>query len=177
MQIQIGRKLASVLCFALTVLLAPDAKGADQTSTVSPIPIPAADVKWINLDPSGAPGVKVAILWGDHRSGAFGAIFQAARRFFGPATCSLARHEAGDCVRNLHSRARRQAGVSTGGGLLLDATRRQLLAYDQLRSCVGVSVFCRKQWRFRSSAGQCERYRHCQLAGVPRSVKTRTFDR
>jgi hypothetical protein len=84
MQIQNGRNLAPVLCFALAILLAPDAKGADQTTVVSPNPIPAAELKWIDLDPTGAPGVKVATLWGDHRSGAFGAFFRLPAGFSAP---------------------------------------------------------------------------------------------
>ena len=82
MQIEIGRNLAPVLCFALAALLAPNAKSADGTSALSPIP--AADLKWIDLDPAGAPGVKVATLWGDHRSGAFGAFFRLPAGFSAP---------------------------------------------------------------------------------------------
>lgn len=84
MQTEIGRILSSVLCLALAVLLGRDANSADQTSAVSPIPIPSADLKWIDLDPDGAPGVKVATLWGDHRSGAFGAFFRLPAGFSAP---------------------------------------------------------------------------------------------
>jgi hypothetical protein len=35
--------------------------------------MPAGDLKWIDLDPTGAPGVKVADLWGSHAKGPFGA--------------------------------------------------------------------------------------------------------
>jgi quercetin dioxygenase-like cupin family protein len=34
--------------------------------------IPATDLKWVDLDPVGAPGVKAADVWGDHTKGAFG---------------------------------------------------------------------------------------------------------
>ena len=37
---------------------------------------PAAELTWTDLDPKGAPGVKVADLWGDHAKGAFGAYFK-----------------------------------------------------------------------------------------------------
>ena len=50
----------------------------------SPIPIPAADLKWTDLDPAGAPGVKVADLWGDHTKGAFGAFFKLPAGFSAP---------------------------------------------------------------------------------------------
>jgi len=33
--------------------------------------VPAADLKWVELDPKGAPGVKVADVWGDHTKGAY----------------------------------------------------------------------------------------------------------
>src|SRR3982074_3679001 len=35
--------------------------------------MPASEMKWVDLDPVGAPGVKFADLWGNHASGAFGA--------------------------------------------------------------------------------------------------------
>ena len=37
--------------------------------------MPAGDIKWIDLGP-GAPGVKVADLWGNHTKGVFGALFK-----------------------------------------------------------------------------------------------------
>ncbi len=49
-----------------------------------PIPIPAADLKWTNLDSVGAPGVKVADVWGDHAKGAFGAFFKLPAGFAAP---------------------------------------------------------------------------------------------
>jgi anti-sigma factor ChrR (cupin superfamily) len=58
------------------MLLAEEVESTDQPSAVSPTALPAEDLKWIELDPAGAPGVKVASLWGDHRTGPFGAIFR-----------------------------------------------------------------------------------------------------
>ena len=49
-----------------------------------PVFMPAADLKWTDLDPSGAPGVKVADLWGDHTKGAFGALFKLPAGFVAP---------------------------------------------------------------------------------------------
>jgi anti-sigma factor ChrR (cupin superfamily) len=46
--------------------------------------MPAADLKWTDLDPTGAPGVKVAKLWGDHNKGAFGAFFKLPAGFTAP---------------------------------------------------------------------------------------------
>src|SRR5215475_8261421 len=34
--------------------------------------VPAAEARWVDLDPKGAPGVKIADLWGNHTKGAFG---------------------------------------------------------------------------------------------------------
>ena len=49
-----------------------------------PVPMPAADMKWMDLDPAQAPGVKVADLWGDHTKGAFGALFKLPAGFAAP---------------------------------------------------------------------------------------------
>lgn len=51
---------------------------------VAPIPIPAGNLKWTDLDPAGAPGVKVASLWGDHKAGGFGAFFSLPAGFAAP---------------------------------------------------------------------------------------------
>jgi quercetin dioxygenase-like cupin family protein len=45
--------------------------------------MPASDMKWTDLDP-GAPGVKVADLWGNHAKGAFGALFRLPAGFAAP---------------------------------------------------------------------------------------------
>jgi anti-sigma factor ChrR (cupin superfamily) len=46
--------------------------------------MPSAGLKWTDLDPKGAPGVKVADLWGDHAKGAFGAFFKLPAGFVAP---------------------------------------------------------------------------------------------
>jgi len=77
----------SVLGFALLFLLASCAHTAserDGTSGNRPIPIAAADLKWTDLDPAGAPGVKVAKLWGDPANGPFGAFFRLPAGFAVP---------------------------------------------------------------------------------------------
>jgi anti-sigma factor ChrR (cupin superfamily) len=48
------------------------------------VTIPAADLKWTDLDPKGAPGVKVADLWGNHAKGAFGAYLKLPAGFAVP---------------------------------------------------------------------------------------------
>jgi anti-sigma factor ChrR (cupin superfamily) len=84
-----NRKVAGVLAFVSTLaaagfVLAAETQRSDETSAVSPIAIPSADLKWSELDPTGAPGVKVADLWGDHRTGPFGAIFRLPPGFSAP---------------------------------------------------------------------------------------------
>ena len=74
-----------MMCFAFAgVVLVLRANGTEESSPVSPIPIAATDLKWIDLDPSGAPGVKVADVWGDHKLGAFGAFFRLPAGFSAP---------------------------------------------------------------------------------------------
>ena len=69
---------------AMGIALAEDIESTGRTSAVPPIVLPAANLKWIDLDPTGAPGVKVADLWGDHRTGPFGAIFRLPPGFSAP---------------------------------------------------------------------------------------------
>ena len=83
------RKVGSVWAFVSSLavagwVLAAEAQNGEVTSAVSPIALPAADLQWIELDPTGAPGVKVADLWGDHRAGPFGAIFRLPPGFSAP---------------------------------------------------------------------------------------------
>ena len=76
----------SALAFAASLALVsavlaqePAAKKATSGSKAKagqPIPKPADDLKWTDLDPTGAPGVKVADVWGDHTKGGFGAFFK-----------------------------------------------------------------------------------------------------
>jgi anti-sigma factor ChrR (cupin superfamily) len=54
------------------------------TRSSQPVFTPAAALKWTDLDPSGAPGVKVADLWGDHTKGPFGAYFKLPAGFAAP---------------------------------------------------------------------------------------------
>lgn len=83
------RKASRVWAFVLSLnaaglVLAEGTQSIETTSAASPIALPAADLKWIELDPTGAPGVKVADLWGDHRTGPFGAIFRLPPGFSAP---------------------------------------------------------------------------------------------
>jgi len=79
-------KIAIVLCAlaSASFVLAENVKSHEGKMAKAPLFIPAAELKWSDLDPKGAPGVKVADLWGDHRSGAFGALFKLPAGFAVP---------------------------------------------------------------------------------------------
>ena len=84
----------NVLAFLiLLVLAAPvlaQGPGAAQAGKApkagpgQPVFMPASDLKWTDLDPKGAPGVKVADLWGDHAKGPFGAYLKLPAGFAVP---------------------------------------------------------------------------------------------
>jgi anti-sigma factor ChrR (cupin superfamily) len=84
----------SVLTFVMTFALPAavlaqvsgqaDAKAAPKPAESRLVVIPAGDMKWTDLDPVGAPGVKVADLWGNHAKGAFGALFKLPAGFAAP---------------------------------------------------------------------------------------------
>jgi hypothetical protein len=60
------------------------AKSAPKAGASGPVVMPASNVKWTDLDPTGAPGVKIADLWGDHAKGAFGAFIKLPSGFEAP---------------------------------------------------------------------------------------------
>lgn len=71
----------------LSVFAAPVAVLAQGTATPADsrlVVMPASEMKWADLDPVGAPGVKVANLWGHHGKGAFGALFKLPAGFAAP---------------------------------------------------------------------------------------------
>jgi hypothetical protein len=57
---------------------------APKAGPLQPVFMSPGDLKWTDLDPNGAPGVKVADLWGDHAKGAFGAFFKLPAGFAVP---------------------------------------------------------------------------------------------
>jgi anti-sigma factor ChrR (cupin superfamily) len=84
----------NILAFAMSLALAASvlaqgsseakAKSAPKGAASRLLVMPAGDLKWTDLDPQGAPGVKVADLWGDHAKGAFGAFFKLPAGFAVP---------------------------------------------------------------------------------------------
>ncbi len=83
----------NVLALSLLLVLAPvlaqpsgqvHANSAQPAGPGQPVFMPGSDLTWTDLDPKGAPGVKVANLWGDHAKGAFGAFFKLPAGFAVP---------------------------------------------------------------------------------------------
>jgi anti-sigma factor ChrR (cupin superfamily) len=60
------------------------AASAPNAAPRQPVFMSADNLTWTDLDPIGAPGVKVADLWGDHRKGAFGAFLKLPAGFVTP---------------------------------------------------------------------------------------------
>jgi len=78
-----------MLTFALPVVVLAQAPGGTEAKRAAIsaqsrlLVMAASDMKWTDLDP-GAPGVKVADLWGTHANGAFGALFRLPAGFAAP---------------------------------------------------------------------------------------------
>jgi anti-sigma factor ChrR (cupin superfamily) len=77
------------LCLAAPVLAQPpeEAKAKAKTPRAAasqPVFLMSADLKWTDLDPKGAPGVKIVDLWGDHAKGAYGAYIKLPAGFAVP---------------------------------------------------------------------------------------------
>ncbi len=60
----------------------PGRAGKSAASRV--VVMPAGDLKWADLDPQGAPGVKIVDVWGDHAKGAFGGFVKLPAGFAAP---------------------------------------------------------------------------------------------
>lgn len=83
---RMGLCMPFVMALAAPALLLGQAKGKSSARPAASrlVVMPAADLKWTDLDPAGAPGVKVADLWGDHTKGPFGAFFKLPAGFAVP---------------------------------------------------------------------------------------------
>ena len=88
------RTTRHVLAFSIALILAApvlaqrseDAKvnKAVKAGPGQPVFMPASELKWTDLDPKGAPGVKIADLWGSHAKGPFGAYLKLPAGFAVP---------------------------------------------------------------------------------------------
>ena len=77
--------LTFILAAPVLAQTAGEAKAkVSKTVSVQPVFTQAGDLKWTDLDPKGAPGVKIADLWGDHAKGAFGAYLKLPAGFAVP---------------------------------------------------------------------------------------------
>jgi len=75
--------LTVTLALPMAVWAQGSAPGTAKKAAASRLVVmPAGDLKWTDL--AGAPGVKVADLWGNHTSGAFGAFFKLPAGFAAP---------------------------------------------------------------------------------------------
>jgi anti-sigma factor ChrR (cupin superfamily) len=79
-------KITTIFTFLTIFVLAgsvlpKDVEGVEEATATAPVFIPSSDLKWTDLDPTGAPGVKVVDLWGDHQKGAFGALLKLPAGF------------------------------------------------------------------------------------------------
>jgi len=84
-----AKYLTFVITLALPLSVVAQGSGVEKPTT-NPKPANSglvvmrdSDLKWTDLGP-GAPGVKVADLWGDHAKGAFGAFFRLPAGFAAP---------------------------------------------------------------------------------------------
>jgi len=86
-----GRFLAFAVSFLAAAAVVAQGFGDMKPKTVpkakvsGPVFLPAADLKWVDLDPSGKfPGVVIADAWGDHTTGAYGAFIKFPAGFTTP---------------------------------------------------------------------------------------------
>jgi len=61
-----------------------EAKGASNADASRLVVMPAGELKWTDLDPAGAPGVKFVALWGSPANAPFGALFKLPAGFAAP---------------------------------------------------------------------------------------------
>ena len=79
-----------VLAFAASVVLAASTATvraqdtAAMAGAANPVFLQAGALKWVDLDPKGAPGVRIADVRGDHAAGAFSAFLKLPAGFAAP---------------------------------------------------------------------------------------------
>ena len=74
----------NVLVFAASFVLAAAVLAQGSGGGSKPIFMPSGDLKWTDLDPKGAPGIKIADVWGNHTKGAYGAFLIFPPGFVSP---------------------------------------------------------------------------------------------
>jgi anti-sigma factor ChrR (cupin superfamily) len=84
MRVRDALALSIPLILATPVLAQQPGPGASKTRPSQPVFTSADALKWTDLDPKSAPGVKIAPLWGDHAKGRFGAYLKLPAGFAVP---------------------------------------------------------------------------------------------
>ena len=74
----------ALLFLASAAMLAQAGEKKMKAAAGTPVAMPSGDLKWMDLDPKMAPGVKIADLWGDHAKGAYGAFIKFPAGFAVP---------------------------------------------------------------------------------------------
>jgi anti-sigma factor ChrR (cupin superfamily) len=75
---------ASVVLAASTATVWAQETGAQSGAAANPVFLQAGELKWVDLDPKGAPGVKIADVRGDHATGAYSAFLKLPAGFAVP---------------------------------------------------------------------------------------------
>jgi anti-sigma factor ChrR (cupin superfamily) len=75
---------ASVVFAASTATVRAQATAAKAAPAANPVFLQAGELKWVDLDPKGAPGVKIADVRGDHATGAYGSFLRLPPGFVVP---------------------------------------------------------------------------------------------
>jgi len=81
------RFLALAAAFLVPALLLAQGKpktASKSAAAVAPIFKPAADLKWTDLDPKGAPGIQIVDVWGNHAKSGYGAFIKFPAGFLSP---------------------------------------------------------------------------------------------
>jgi Domain of unknown function (DUF4437) len=74
----------NALAFMGSFALAATVSAQAAQTAKAPVFMPAADLKWVALDPTGAPGVMTVDMWGDHTKGAYGGFTKFPAGFSAP---------------------------------------------------------------------------------------------
>ena len=71
------------LALAFSFILAAAVVQGQETGQ-APVFMPSSNLKWVDLDPQGAPGIKIADVWGDHTKSGYGAFLKFPAGFLAP---------------------------------------------------------------------------------------------
>ncbi|HYX19769.1 MAG TPA: DUF4437 domain-containing protein [Thermoanaerobaculia bacterium] len=75
-------RIAALALLSAGVVLAQAAAPAHK-GTNAPVFMPAADLKWVDMDPK-TPGIRIADVWGDHTKTGYGAFIKFPAGFTAP---------------------------------------------------------------------------------------------